>query len=37
LHVPDPFVLLRGLGRCWSILHNLCWGILYGLYRLAQK
>jgi len=34
LHVPDPLVLLRGLGRCWSILHNLCWGILYGLYRL---
>ena len=42
LYVPDPSVLLHGPDRlgifhnlCWDILHDLCLGILYGLYGPA--
>jgi hypothetical protein len=32
LHGPDLSVLLHGPDLCCGILHNLYWGILYGLY-----
>jgi hypothetical protein len=32
LHGPDVSVLLHGPDLWSGILHNLCWGILYGLY-----